>query len=136
MHIEPSQEVDALAHAVIGAAITVHKQLGPGFMESIYERALAIELTHRQIPFAQQAVRHVLYRGEIVGEHRLDLIVGDRLLVELKAVDAISNHHFAQTLSYLRATEFELALILNFNAVVLREGIRRIVPRTAGGNGI
>ncbi len=136
MLIEPSQEVDALAHQLIGAAIAVHRELGPGFVESIYERALAIELTHRQIPFSQQAVQQIFYRQEIVGEHRVDLIVGGRLLVELKAVDAISNQHLAQMLSYLRATEMELGLILNFHAAVLKEGIRRVVPRSVVRDGI
>ena len=136
MRIEPSHEVDTLAHSVIGAAIAVHKELGPGYMESIYERALAIELSHRQIPFTQQVVHQVLYRGELVGEHRLDLIVDGRLLLELKAVEVVGPHHLAQTLSYLRATELELALILNFNASVLREGIRRVVPRSYDRDGI
>jgi GxxExxY protein len=136
MRIEPSYEVDTLAHTVIGAAIAVHRDLGPGFLESVYERALAIELTHRQILFTQQAVRQIFYRGELVGEHRVDLVVEGRLLVELKAVEAINSQHLAQVLSYLRATDLELGLILNFNAAVLKEGIRRVVARTIERDGL
>jgi GxxExxY protein len=136
MRIEPSHEVDVLAHSLIGAAIAVHKELGPGFIEAIYERALAIELTHRGIPFSQQVVHQILYRGELVGEHRLDLIIDGQLLIELKAVENIGNHHLAQTLSYLRATGLELALILNFNASVLKDGIRRVVARAYDRDGI
>jgi GxxExxY protein len=136
MLIEPSREVDAIAHQLIGAAIAVHRELGPGFLESVYERALAIELVRREIPFSQQSVQRIFYRGEIVGEHRLDLIVDGRLLVELKAVEAISNQHLAQMLSYLQATKLELGLVLNFHAHVLREGIRRVVPRSVVRDGI
>jgi GxxExxY protein len=136
MLIEPSNEVDALAHQLIGAAISVHRELGPGFVESIYERALVIELAHRQIAFSQQPIQQVFYRNVLVGEHRLDLVVGGKLLVELKAVESINHQHLAQMLSYLRATGFELGLILNFHAAVLREGIRRVVPRTVVRDGI
>lgn len=131
MLIEPSPEVDELAHEVLGAAIAVHKALGPGFLESIYERALTIELRHRKISFSQQVIQSIVYRDEVVGEHRLDLLVGGRLIVELKAVESLTNQHLAQMLSYLRATKLELGLILNFRAAVLREGIRRVVTRQA-----
>jgi GxxExxY protein len=136
MMIEPSNEVDALAHQLIGAAIAVHRELGPGFVESIYERALGIELSRRQIPFSHQPIHQIFYQGTLVGEHRLDLIIGGRLIVELKAVESINNQHLAQMLSYLRATNLELGLILNFHASVLREGIRRVVPRTVVRDGI
>ncbi|MFN0245570.1 MAG: GxxExxY protein [Kofleriaceae bacterium] len=136
MLIEPSNEVDVLAHQLIGAAIEVHRALGPGFVESVYQQALAIELSHRDIPFSQQPVEQIYYRHQLVGEHRLDLVVGGKLLVELKAVETINNQHLAQMLSYLRATGFELGLILNFHAAVLREGIRRVVPRTHVRDGI
>lgn len=133
---EPSHEVDTLAHALIGAAIAVHRELGPGFVESIYERALVVELSRRQIPFAQQPVQQIFYRDVLVGEHRLDLVIAGRVIVELKAVETINGQHLAQMLSYLRATELELGLILNFHAAVLREGIRRVVPRTVVRVGI
>ena len=81
---EPDASTDALAHAVIGAAIEVHRHLGPGFLEEVYEEALCLELRLRQIPFERQKLVRIDYKGEYVGEGRLDLLVGDRLVVELK----------------------------------------------------
>jgi len=83
---EPAPEIDELAHAVIGAAIEVHRILGPGFLEAIYEQALCVELRLRGIPLERQKPTKVEYKGEYVGEVRLDLLVDDRLVVELKAV--------------------------------------------------
>src|SRR3989337_4468500 len=87
---EPRAELDDLAHRVIGAAIEVHRLLGPGFLESVYEEALCVELELRSIPFKRQAVVAVEYKGHQVGESRLDLLVDDVLILELKAVDALS----------------------------------------------
>ena len=124
---EPSKELDQLAHAVIGAAIEVHKLLGPGFLESVYEEALCIELGLRGIPFIRQAPIAVQYKGYQIGENRLDLLVGGMLIVELKAVDALAPLHHAQVLSYLKATGHQLGLLINFNAFILTHGIKRIV---------
>jgi GxxExxY protein len=120
------EELDRLAHAVIGAAIAVHRALGPGFLESMYEEALCIELEVRNIPYEKQVKVAATYRGRPIGESRLDLLVGGRLVVELKAVDALAPIHITQVLSYLRMTRKRLALLINFNVRVLRDGIERI----------
>ena len=99
---EPGKELDELAHQVIGAAIEVHRRLGPGFLESVYEQALCVELELRGIPFECQVPIAVEYKGRSVGQARLDIVVGGKLLVELKAVDALAPIHTAQVLSYLK----------------------------------
>ena len=124
---KPSQEIDKLAHGVIGAAIEVHRSLGPGFLESVYEEALCIELQLREIPFERQVPVAVKYKSRIVGESRLDLLVGGCLIVELKAVEQLAPIHSAQVISYLKATNHPLALLINFNVSILKEGIKRII---------
>jgi len=124
---EPSGALDQLARAVIDAAIEVHRMPGPGYLESVYEEALCIELSLRGIPFLRQVLVAVDYKGHPVGESRLDLLVGGTLVVELKAVDALGPVHSAQMFSYLRATGHHLGLLINFNVPLLKEGIRRIV---------
>ncbi len=127
MRREPDLEVDRLAHAVIGAAIDVHRILGPGFLEPVYEEALIVEMNLRDVPFVQQPGISVAYKGHNVGKGRLDLLVDGRLIVELKAVEKLAPIHKAQTISYLKATGLQLALLINFNVPVLKEGIQRIV---------
>jgi GxxExxY protein len=124
---EPQASTDELAHAVIGAAIEVHRHLGPGFLEEVYEQALCLELRLRQIPFERQKPVRVDYKGEYVGEGRLDLLVGDQLIVELKAVKAFAPIDKAKVISYLKASGRHLALLINFNVSMLRDGIQRIV---------
>ena len=124
---EPVKEVEQLAHRVIGAALEVHKALGPGFLETVYEEALCIELELQDIPFKRQYEVESTYKGRQVGMGRLDLIVGDKLIVELKAVDLLAPVHTAQVLSYLKATGFSLGLLINFNVPILKEGIKRVV---------
>ncbi len=123
---------EALVHgdvtgAIIGAAIEVHRELGPGFIESIYEAALAVELRVRGIPFQRQLSVPVLYRAVEVGMHRLDLYVSDLIVVELKAVERIEDVHFAVVRSYLRALRREHGLILNFAKTALE--VRRVIAR-------
>jgi GxxExxY protein len=125
--IEPDAELDALAQAVIGAAIEVHRALGPGYLEDVYERALRIELGLRRIPFETQVPLTLTYKGHRIGGKRLDLVVGGRLVVELKAVEALGEIHKAQAISYLKATGNKLALLINFNVTLLKYGIQRIV---------
>jgi GxxExxY protein len=127
MLTEPGEELDALAHAVIGAAIEVHRHLGPGYLEGVYEEALAYEFQMRMIPFEKQKVIAVNYKGVPVGEERLDFLVDERLIIELKAVDEINERHKAQVLSYLKTTKHPLGLLINFNVRVLKEGLRRII---------
>ena len=124
---EPSPEADKRAHEVIGAAIEVHRFLGPGFPESVYEEALTRELKHRDIPFQRQLPIGVSYKGELVGEARLDLLVDRCLVVEIKAVEHLAPIHTAQVISYIRATEIKLGLLLNFNVPLLPQGMKRII---------
>ncbi len=113
-----------LSGRVIEAAIEVHKALGPGFIESVYESALCLELTRRGITFERQKTVPILYRGEPVGEHRLDLLVERALVVELKAVAALDDIFFAIGRSYMKAVGAEDGLLLNFATMPLT--IRRI----------
>ncbi|TFG42578.1 MAG: GxxExxY protein [Gemmatimonadales bacterium] len=110
---------------VIGAAVAVHSALGPGFLESIYQGALEIELEMRGIEFQRQLEVAVRYRGEVVGRHRLDLLVEESVVVELKAVSAVLEAHLAQLRSYLKATDTKVGILLNFSTPVL--GVRRVV---------
>jgi GxxExxY protein len=126
-HKDGCARIEDLANRVIGAAIEVHRNLGPGFLESVYEEAMAVELSLRQIPYSRQIVFNVDYKGHAVGTSRLDLLVDNCLPVELKAVDALPPIHTAQVLSYLKATKHRLALLINFNVSVLKDGIKRIV---------
>jgi GxxExxY protein len=123
---EPDQRLNAITNRIIGAAIAVHRALGPGFLEDVYERALIVELTRRGIPFRSQARYAITYQGETVGDLRLDLVVEEAVIVELKAVDALAPIHTAQVISYLRATGFKLAILINFNVSLLKDGIKRI----------
>jgi GxxExxY protein len=121
-------EVEELAHSVIGAALEVHRVLGPGYIEVVYEQALCVELELRAISFVRQPVIQVGYKGKVVGEGRLDLLVGDSLVVELKAVDALTQVHSAQVVSYLKATRRPLGLLINFNVPLLKAGgIKRVI---------
>jgi len=118
---------DDLTRRVIGAAIEVHRRLGPGFLERIYEGALAIELGLRGIRFRRQVTSHVEYRGVRVGECRLDFLVEEALVLELKAIERLAPVHQAQLISYLRTHGLRLGLLLNFNVPVLKHGIERIL---------
>ena len=122
--------VNALSGIIVDSAIAVHRALGPGFLEAFYEEALCIELTARAIPFKRQLPLRVCYRDQLVGTHRVDLLVGELVVVELKSVECMTQLHFAQVLSYLRASRLELGLLLNFNVPLLKLGIRRIVATT------
>jgi GxxExxY protein len=121
------EEISQLSGAVIGAAIEVHPLLGSGFLESVYEEALSVELQLRRIPFIRQPIVAVSYKGQQVGEGRLDLLVSNTLIVELKAVENLAPIHEAQVLSYLKMTGHPLALLMNFNVPILKNGIRRII---------
>ena len=127
---EPDDALNALSSKVIGAALEVHRVLGPGFIESVYEEALTIELEMRGIPCMSQQPIAVTYKGRQVGQSRLDLLVADALVVELKAVDALLPIHTAQLLSYLKATGHKLGLLINFNVPLLRDGVRRVILKT------
>lgn len=131
MH-EPSKQLDDLARVVVDAAIEVHRELGPGFVEGVYEEALVVELRLRNVEFELQKPLPVSYKGHPVGEGKVDLLVGGLLIVELKAVEKLLPVHKAQVISYLKARGSTLALLINFNERLLRDGIQRIVL-TQGG---
>ena len=125
--VEPDRELDALASAVIGAAIEVHRRTGPGLDEASYENALAIEFRLRGIQFARQVLIQVGYKGEVIGERRLDFLVGGKLILEIKAVEQLAPVHKAQVNSYLKITGHKLGLLINFNVPILKDGIKRII---------
>src|SRR6266851_7742686 len=123
-----------LTHEIIGAAIEVHKNLGPGLLESTYEECLCHELSQRGIPFERQRPVPVVYKGvKLDCGYRLDVVVEEKLVLELKAVDHLLPVHEAQVLTYLKLTVLDVGLLVNFNTPVLRRGIRRLVRRGADG---
>jgi len=123
-------EHEDLTGKIIGAGIEVHRQLGPGFLESIYENALTVELRRCEVDFARQPAMPIVYRGIEVGLHRLDLFVEGQIVVELKAVKELTPTHFAIVRSYLKAVGREHGLILNFAKQKLE--IKRVIasPRS------
>lgn len=116
---------DKLSETIIGTAIKVHKELGDGFLESIYEEALKIELSEANLNFESQKEIKIDYHGKEVGTHRLDLVIEKKIIVELKAVKEFTDAHIAQLLSYLKATRLKVGLMLNFAKPTLE--IKRIV---------
>jgi GxxExxY protein len=120
-------EHQALTGEIIGAAIEVHKQLGPGFLETVYENALVLELKKRSIAYEQQLEVPICYHGIPVGSHILDLFVGGRIVVELKSIKSLEDIHFAIVRSYLRAVGQEHGLLLNFARLTLEA--RRVLAR-------
>ena len=117
--------LNALSRQVIGCAFSVHNALGAGFLEMVYENALALELRGAGLAMVQQQGLAVLYRGAVVGEYATDLIVEQSLLVELKAARALDEAHHAQCINYLKASGLRLGLLLNFGGP--RLDIRRVV---------
>ena len=118
-------QFESLSRKVIGAAIEVHRELGPGFLEHIYEEALKIEFTEHDLNFESQKEIQIKYLGTEIGCHRLDLIVENRIIIELKAVKEFNDVHFAQLRSYLKATGLNVGLLLNFAKPTLE--IKRVV---------
>jgi len=116
---------------IIGTAIEVHRTLGPGFLESVYENAVSIELAQRGIPFVRQLTVPIRYRNAEVGAHVLDLLVEDQIVVELKAVRNLEDIHYVVLRSYLKATGREHGLLLNFAKPTLE--IKRVSTRTGAG---
>ncbi len=118
-------ELEVLTEKVIGAAIAVHKELGPGFLESIYENALKVQLDEMGVDVEFQKEIPIRYHGVLVGTHRLDALASGELIVELKAIKAIEDIHYAQVRSYLRAAELKHGLLLNFATMPLT--IKRVI---------
>jgi GxxExxY protein len=119
------EKLNRISEKVIGSAIEVHRNLGPGLLESVYEKALCIEFRQAGLLFRNQFIIPISYKGESIGEHRLDLLVEDSLVVELKAVDRFDPVFKAQLLSYLKMGNFKLGLLINFNVSLLKEGISK-----------
>jgi GxxExxY protein len=121
-------DVNDLTHGILGAAIEVHRRLGPGLLESTYQRCVEIELGRRGIGFQRQVSVPIRYRGVTLREaYRIDLLVEEAVIVELKAVAALDPIFSAQVLTYLRLAELPVGLLINFNVPVLKKGIRRLV---------
>jgi GxxExxY protein len=126
MSIELSQ--NALTEQVIGAAIEVHRNIGPGLLESAYQRCMEAELQLRAIPFHASVALPIRYKNlEFKNAYRLDLVIADQVVVELKAIETLLPVHGAQLLTYLRLTSHKLGLLINFNVPVLWRGISRVV---------
>ena len=122
------EDLDNLAYSVIGAAVEVHRLLGAGYPEAIYAKALGFELELRGIAFACEVPVQVTYKGRYAGEGRIDILVADALVVELKTVETLLPIHTSQLLSYLKTTNLRLGLLINFNTTKLKDGgIKRFV---------
>ncbi len=121
-------EINQITEAIIGAAIEVHRALGPGLLESAYEECLSQELSLRKIPFERQRALLVEYKGLHLGRgYSLDLLVNNAVVVEIKAVDGLQPIHDAQLLTYLKLGGWKAGLLINFNVPILKQGIRRKV---------
>lgn len=119
---------DTTITAVLDAAFEVHRELGPGLLESVYEQAMALELASRGLGFERQVEVSACYKNSDLGlGFRADIVVERRLLIELKSVDEFSNSHLAQVMTYLRLMNLKRGLLLNFNKRLLKEGIKRVV---------
>lgn len=120
-------EINSLTEQVIGAAIEVHRELGPGLLESAYQQALEHELTLRGVRFEAQRICPITYKGLVIeGAYRLDLLVEGKLVVELKAVDELAAVHEAQVLTYLRFSGCRVGLLINFRSRMLKDGLQRL----------
>lgn len=124
------QALDRITLAIIQAAIEVHRYLGPGLLETLYRECLVFELRARGLKVVVEELIPVFYKGQLLGGHyRVDLLVEDSVIVELKAIETVLPVHCAQVLTYLRLTEKQVGLLSNFNVSYLRQGVRRIVNR-------
>ena len=118
---------ERIVRDIIGAAVAVHRELGPGFIEPVYGRAMIVELRHRNLRTEAEKPIDVHYRGELLCSHRLDIVVERVVVVEVKAVRRLRPIHHAQVLSYLKASGCRVGLLMNFNVPMLIEGLRRFV---------
>lgn len=120
-------DLETLVHDTIGCCIAVHRSLGPGLLETIYSRAICLELTAAGIAFEREKTYPVMYRGELLCEQRLDFVVGAAIVLEIKAVEQLVPVHHAQLFSYMRIAHLRVGLLANFNVPVLKDGLKRIV---------
>ena len=125
---EPSAEVEALACTIVDAGLKVHRALGPGLLESVYEHCLAYELSQRGLIVERQVALPIIYDGvALEAGYRLDLVVNGLIIIEVKSVEALSRLHEAQILTYLRLSKLPLGFLLNFNVDLFKHGIKRVV---------
>ena len=120
-------ETEALIHDTIGCCIAVHRAPGPGLLEVIYSRAIGLELAAAGIPFDREKAYPVTYRGELLCEQHLDFVVGQAIVLEIKAVELLASVHHAQLLNYMRVSSLRAGLLINFNVAVLKDGLVRKV---------
>jgi GxxExxY protein len=121
-------EVKDYSNEVIGCAIEVHKRLGPGLLESIYSECLRIELLHKGIAFEYEKEIPIVYRDVVLNaKYRLDFVVENSLILELKSIDKVLPVHVAQVMTYMKLCNLKLGLLLNFNVAYLKEGIKRFI---------
>ena len=122
-------DINLITSKIISAAITVHQELGPGLLESVYQSCMEIELQRQGVNFLSEVPLPVYYRGEVITDHgfRLDLLVEDMVVVELKSVESVQPVHKKQLLTYLRLSNKPLGLLINFNVPILKKGISRII---------
>lgn len=118
---------NSMTHRIIGCALAVHRELGPGLLEAVYESALCVEMKATGVEFRRQVGVPLYYRGELIAEHRIDLLVANRIVVEVKTVESINPIHIAQVLTYLRVIDARVGLLLNFKTAVLKHGITRVI---------
>ena len=129
-HTDVDAQVNAISGAILDAAIEVHRHLGPGLLESLYEDALAWELTKRGHMVRRQVPIPIVYKDQVLGGGlRIDMIVDDRVLVELKAVEALAPVHFAQVDRYVHLSMMQLGILINFHVALLKDGYHRRRPR-------
>ena len=124
---ELPDDLETLIHRTIGCCITVHRTLGPGLLETIYGRAVGIELDEQGIVFETEKPFPISYRGQLLCHQRLDFVVAAQLVLEIKSVDHLDPVHRAQLLSYLRGSKLRAGLLINFNVPVLQDGLKRVV---------
>jgi GxxExxY protein len=120
-------ELEDLVRDTIDSCFDVHVDLGPGWLEGVYLRAVCLELDARKIPYEAEKLIPIKYRGTLLCHHRLDLFIDQQLVLELKAVERIHSIHIAQVISYLRASQSRIGLLINFNVPVFKQGVRRVV---------
>ena len=120
-------EVEELVTRMIGCLIAVHRTLGPGLLESIYSRAIGLELTAEGIPFEREVQIPVNYREQLLCVQRLDIVVASKIVLEVKSVERLNPVHLAQILNYLRISKLNVGFLVNFNVPVLQDGLKRVV---------
>jgi GxxExxY protein len=127
-YVKPENPHSAITSRILKAAIEVHKQLGPGLLESTYQACMRFELANQGLAFRQQVALPIVYKGvELEEPYRLDFVVEGVVLVELKAVDALHPVHEAQLLTYLKLSEIGVGLLINFNVQVFKDGVQRMI---------